>query len=312
MRKNYREALLCETIKELTKKKDDSSWTVFKSLKECVDVKRPCCEILPSITSSLGVSKEAFTAIYNRIELKFEAYEKRINYEIIDEDDPLWPKGAERGENPVHFLYLCGNKDLLTKPRLTVFGAKNVTGTGLSECHRLVEESSRTGHVLLCVIEKGVCQAVLQSALKAKLPVIAVLASPLHQCNPEALKNIMIEIVNSGSLLLTGFAPSSSVEKWFSIPRNRLMIEMSQKLAIPEERDGGPAWMLADIALEKQLPVYVFESLVQNPAYTYAFKYSRIPGVTVIRKKGELKKLLAPPKKREKRNTENPEQLTLF
>ena len=312
MRKNYREALLYETIKELVKKKDDSAWNLFQEIGKRADVSKPISEIVPAILETLSLTLEVFTSVYNRFELKFEAYAKHINYTILSEDDELWPKGAEKGDNPVHFLYLCGNSELLSRPRLSVFGQVNPTEKGLDNAKRIVDEMHKTGYSLFCVLEKGIEQKILQESLKTHLPVIVVLASPLHQSNPEALRDIMVQVVNSGSLLLTGFSPCSSVEKWFSIPRNRLFIEISQNLAIPEERDGGPAWMLANLALEMQKPVFIFESSLQDSNNTYAFKFSRTKGVTVIRKKGELKSSLGIEKRRVRKKADNPDQLTLF
>ena len=122
----------------------------------------------------------------------------------------------------------------------------------------------------------------------------------------------MVAIVNSGSLLITGFPPSSKSEKWFSIPRNRLLMAISQYVVIPEEKDGGPSWALADIAHREGSPVILFESSVQNPAYRYATAYSQNANVIVWRKRNDLKRVLVPMKSTPRRKKENPEQLELF
>ncbi len=312
MRRNYNEALLYETLFQVLRRNEAEAWKVYDNLRKCIDVSRPLPEIISPLCDISNISSVALGDAYYNLRSQFEAYEQRISYEIIDDRDPLWPTGADRGESPVHFLYLAGNTDLLSKERVTVIGMKNPTQLGLNSSMTALTEIAAAKCVMMSVLESGVDQYCIQNALLMKIPQIVVLASPLHQCNPDSFRELMVAVVNSGSLLVTGFPPSSRSEKWFSIPRNRLLMAISHYVVIPEEKDGGPSWALADIAHSNGAPVFLFESSVQNPAYSYATAYSKNENVVVWRRKNDIRRVLSPMKSAPRKRKDNPDQLELF
>ncbi len=312
MRKNYNEALLYETLFQVLRRNEAEAWKMYDNLRKCIDVSRPLPEIISPLCDITNLSSVALGEAYYHLRTLFEAYEQRLSYEIIDDRDPLWPKGADRGESPVHFLFLAGNSALLSRPRVTVIGMKNPTQLGFNSSLIALGEINSAKCVMMSVFESGVDQYCIQNALLEKIPQIIVLSSPLHQCNPDSFRELMVAVVNSGSLLITSFPPSARSEKWFSIPRNRLLMAISEYVVIPEERDGGPSWALADIAHANGAPVILFESSVQNPAYKYATAYAQNENVIVWRKKNDLKRVLVPMKSVPRKKKENPDQLELF
>ena len=83
------------------------------------------------------------------------------------------------------------------------------------------------------------------------------------------------------------------------------------RILICEEKDGGPLFNQAESFLEQKGRVLAYETFVTNPIYTYAQKLSQQVGVTILKRKGDLKKAITPPKKKERKKKDD-EQLELF
>ena len=96
-----------------------------------------------------------------------------------------------------------------------------------------------------------------------------------------------------------------------SVLRNRLLSSIADHFVLIEEKDGGPLFAQAESFIDQKGKVIVYESFISNPIYTYAQRLAQNPKITQLKRKGDLKRAILPPKKREKKKKDE-DQLELF
>lgn len=310
MRKNENEAMLYETLKCIFKGDEEAAWESYLKIALKADVTRTLPEIISITCDILNVNSFTLSEAYYKVRNSFSAYQ--FDYEILTESDPLWPQSLKSSGLGVHFLYLVGDRSLLAKPRCAVLGMRQPSLQGKEDATKAVAEINEAGGVVVSTLDVGLDAFCLLYAYNLRHKPIVILASPLHQCVPEAHKELMVNIANFGGLLVSPFPPCAKAQKWFTVPRNRLLVSLSDYLVILEEKDGGPLWNLGELALQAGHKAVVFNTVTENPAYTYASRFGKNDGVCIYSRKGDLKKLLAPAKKRSRRSKDDNEQLSLF
>lgn len=91
-------------------------------------------------------------------------------------------------------------------------------------------------------VEKG------DAAVKGKT--IAVLPSSVDEIVPYQNKKLAAQIIESGGLLVSEYAPGVPVEKWHFVGRNRIIAGLSMATLVVEAPVGSGALITADFAVE--------------------------------------------------------------
>ena len=307
MRRNENEALLYETLYALSKKDENKAFLMYNMVALKADITRTLPEIMSQLIEVTGFDSYLISETYYRIRNSFSSY--RFDFSIISETDPLWPKALINSD--VHFLYLVGNKDLLSTNKVALRGLRVPSDDGKNNAVNAVHELLNAGATLVTTLDVGLDHFSASYALSNGVPTILVLSSPLHVAVPESGKELMVKIANSNGLLVTQFAPSAKTEKWYAVLRNRLLSSIADHFVSIEEKDGGPLFAQAESFIEQKGKVIVYESFISNPIYTYAQRLSQNPKITQLKRKGDLKRAILPPKKREKKKKDE-DQLELF
>lgn len=307
MRRNENEALLYETLYSLAKKDENKAFLMYNMIALKADITRTLPEIMSQVIEVSGFDSYLISETYYRIRNSFSSY--RFDFSIISEADPLWPKGLK--DSGVHFLYLVGKKELLSTVKVALRGLRVPSDEGKNNSVNAVHEILNAGATLVTTLDVGLDHFSASYALTNGVPTILVLSSPLHVAVPESGKELMVNVANSNGLLVTQFPPSAKTEKWYAVLRNRLLCAIADHFVLLEEKDGGPLFAQAESFIEQKGRVIAYESFVNNPIYTYANKLGQNSKVTLLKRKGELKRILAPPRKREKKKKDS-DQLELF
>ncbi|MDD5973231.1 DNA-processing protein DprA [Bullifex sp.] len=307
MRKNENEALLYETLFSLAKKDEKKAFLMYNMVALKADITRTLPEIISQITDVTGFNSYEISETYYRLRNAFSAY--HFDYTIISELDDIWPKSLKGSD--IHFLYLVGKKELLTTNKVAIRGFRSPSEDGKNNAISAVREIEAADATLVTTLDVGLDHYCASYALSQGLPIILILSSPLHVAVPESGKELMVNVANTNGLLVSQFPPSAKVEKWYAVPRNRLLVSLCDHFLICEEKDGGPLFNQAESFLEQKGRVLAYETFVTNPIYTYAQKLSQQVGVTILKRKGDLKKAITPPKKKERKKKDD-EQLELF
>lgn len=302
------EAELYETLCALFHGDEILAYRYYTDLVIHADVTRTVPEIILAVEKSTGLSDTIIAAAYYPVRAAFDAY--KFDYEILVPGDSLWPRNLESGEFPVHFLYAVGNLPLLDKKCFALIGMHQPTTQGKEAALAMAKEAIEAGASIVSTLDVGMDSFVLSATLHLGRGAIVPLASPLHQCVPDCQRDQMVQMANGGGLLLTRFSPCAKAEKWHLVLRNRMLVDMCLFLALAEEKDGGPGWLLAQNALDKGKCVLIPASLLGNPSYRSAVAFSKTPDVHVFSKEGDVLALVAPKRRRARRDDYG--QLTLF
>ena len=307
MRKNENAAMLYETLLRLCKGKEELAYEYYSRIAIHASIDATLPEIVNAASEVTGESTFTISEHYYKVRNQFATY--KFDYFILSENDASWPKGFKN--SGFHFLYGAGDITLLEKKVLAITGMRLPSDEGKKAAATAAKEAFASLYAVASTLDYGIDSYSLMYALNERIPVIALLASPLHQCVPESQKELMVSIANNGGLLLTPFAPCQKAEKWFNVPRNRALVALSDALAVAEEKDGGPSWRLASLVKEKGDVVFVFKSSLENDSYTYAKRFSSEENVHIWSKSGDIKRVLSEKKIRRKKKN-NEEQLELF
>lgn len=296
MQKNENQALLYETLAQLYKRDQKKAYAIYSAVALRCDITRTLPEIINTICDVTGESSFTISEIYYKVRSAFSSYS--FTYHIISENDKEWPLKAQADDLDVHFLYAAGDLSLLSKPKVAVLGMRQPSDQGKENAVKAIDETFDAGGALVGTLDIGLDVWSLLCGYNKGMGVIATLASPLHQCVPESQKEFMVNIARRGGLLITSFPPSSTAQKWFSVPRNRLLVSLADLVAVAEEKDGGPLWTLLEQALKLNKKAFIFSSMIEDPAFTYASRYAEREGVQVYMRKGDIKRVFVPRKKR--------------
>jgi Predicted Rossmann fold nucleotide-binding protein involved in DNA uptake len=310
MPEHREEAILFETLTLLVKD-EEKAYALYLRAKENGLKRASDFNALSSIKSLFPFTEAEFFATYQKVASAFDLY--TFDYTILAEDDELFPKGLAKGEYPVHFLYLVGNKELLRKKKVGIYGMHLPSLQGKDDALKLVEEVKSADAALVTTLDPGIPAFAAAVAEKIDLDIILVLQTPLHQCIPAELKERMEYVANEGGLLMTRFAPSRKVEKWHAVLRNRLFVYSIDLMLLVEEKDGGPGWMLSKMVRDDNRDVMLPHYFVENTAYRYAERNAGLNHALVYGKKGDLsKRLTEKPARKEKKTDDGFVQLSLF
>ena len=301
------EAMLYETIRSLASMDDDRAWQAYCAISSQCDVSAPFAHIVLDVARILSIQPHVLNDAHAVIRHSFEAYP--FDYAVIKEGDERFPSSADG----IHFLYAYGDMTLLDQEPVTVLGMRGPSDEARSAAVSVLRELMDMGRPVMSTLDTGLDAYSMLYALNQRMKQIVVLASPLHQCMPECQKDLMEGIANSGSsVLITPFPPSSRAQKWFTVPRNGLLVAMTDFLVILEERDGGPLWKLASGVMDAGGRVMVTDTCLANPANTYAARFSRERGVLAYRRRGDLRRHLQTSSPSTRRHAGDDGQLELF
>lgn len=308
MQRNENAAMLYETLCRIAKGKSDVAYDFYSRIAIHAGVDSTLPEIVEAVSSVTGESTYTVTEHYYKVRALFSTY--KFNYTIISENDPSWPSGLDNRD--FHFLYAAGDITLLGKKKLAVTGMRMPSDDGKKNAAVSCREAGQAGCAVVSTLDFGIDSFSLMYSLNEKIPCIALLASPLHQCVPETQKELMVSIANNGGLILTPFSPSQKAEKWFAIPRNRLLTSIASAISVSEEKDGGPSWRLASLVEEKAKPVFIFDNMLEKDEYTYAKRFSTEEGVHIWKRSGDIKRILSSSTSSRRKKNNSSEQLELF
>ena len=216
----------------------------------------------------------------NIAELKKEYERAKKAFEELRESDEIIKRGsydypdllAQTKEAP-RFLYLRGNKSLLSEKRtVALVGSRRASMDSCEKTARLAKALGRNGITIISGLAMGIDASAHASALQNGLNTIAVIGTNLNQYYPADNKNLQLEIEKRG-LVISQFSPATKTQRYFFPLRNGTMSGLSLATVIMEAGETSGALKQADYALEQKRLVLIPESAVQSTKITWPSKY---------------------------------------
>lgn len=249
--KNLQRAINYESILKALNKSDSAVMPIFEKTKEWCGVDSPLLDNMVAYSYVSCASERDLVAAYNEVSDAFMRLDE--NVEIIDHEDPLWPKDVTEYE----FLYLKGKKELLNRPGLSIVGTRLPSQKGIERTVNVVDAVGKD-FVIISGLAKGIDGAAHLQALKNDFGTIAVIGTNIADYYPPEHRKLQ-DIIAQVGLVVSPFAPSRKTENYFFMNRNRVMSEIAKGSLIAESADSGGGVKQAFFSEKQEKPVFIFK-----------------------------------------------------
>ena len=188
---------------------------------------------------------------------------KSLKYEIILASDEQFPKLLRRSSSCPPILYFKGNKNLFSKRKIAIIGARNASITGRSIAKNLASNLS-FDFCIVSGLAKGIDTSAHIGALENK-STIAVLPFGLNNVYPKENLKLYEEISKNG-LVISEIAPGmNSYEQGMFHARNRIITLLSESIIVIEAAEKSGTMTTAKIALDFGTDVFAVPGSPTDP-----------------------------------------------
>ncbi|MCF0262668.1 MAG: DNA-processing protein DprA, partial [Sphaerochaetaceae bacterium] len=155
---------------------------------------------------------------------------------------------------------------------ISVVGTRNPSPRGISLTKEVVSSIGQYGFTTISGLAMGIDGYAHIQALSKEFKTIGVIATPICDCYPP--KHLKLQsLVAQYGLLVSQFAPSRKVQKYFFMERNLLMSKISKGSFVIEDRDGGGGTKQALYSERDNKPVFILRETYENRTYLWPRKY---------------------------------------
>lgn len=186
----------------------------------------------------------------------------------LTEEDPNYPALLKEISDPPPLLYLRGNPQaLVASLPLGIVGTRRPTHYGLEITAKLATELASAGFTIVSGLATGIDARAHESALEAEGKTIAVLGSGVDHPSifPPENRGLARRIIESGSVLISEFAPGTPAMKEHFPMRNRIISGISKSVLVVEAREKSGALITARLALEQNRDVFAVPGSIFTP-----------------------------------------------
>lgn len=280
------EALNYFTVQAFFKNSDKKTALVFEKLKLEVDTTVPLMDNKNIVADFLNISVDSFETEYIKTLNGFKLL-KQSDF-ILKKGQEGYPKRLAVTETAPPFIFARGNIELLNEKIVAIVGTRQPSINGKRSAYRLSEILGRYNIVVASGLARGIdTQAHLAAVHHNKGITISVIGTSLAKAYP-AENSKLQELISEKGLLISQFAPSEKVQRWFFPMRNAVMSGISLATVVIEAGETSGALKQADYALKQGRYVFIPQSALDNDAIKWPRRYIQKEGAYSFRKINEL------------------------
>ena len=263
---NYQKALNYETVVSVLGKSDSHCWDQFLQISNECDVREELPYNIATYSRLLGVDQNTLQDSYSKCRRQFERLDPRAT--IIDCTSHLWPMSVK----DVPFLYLMGDSSLLSGRSIAVVGTRTPSNHGMSLAREVVDSLGAYGFTIMSGLAMGIDGVSHIEALSKDFKTIGVIGTSI--CDVYPPKHVKLQgLVAENGLLVSRFAPSRTVQRYFFMQRNLLMAQISLGSFVVEDRDGGGAVQQARYTEKQGNKVFILKETFENRTFLWPRKF---------------------------------------
>lgn len=210
----------------------------------------------------LEIQRQAEAHLKNADELIVLCDKK--GYRILTSTDPDFPSRLKSQEDGPVIIFTQGKGDLNFERSVGIVGTRSATPYGKSITRKIVEDLCPYQPVIVSGLAYGIDIEAHRAALQVGLPTIAVMGSPLSQIYPAAHKKTAEQLQETG-ILMSEYAPESTMVPGNFPARNRIIAALSDALIVVEAAEKGGALITAEIAYSYNKEVFAVPGNLQSP-----------------------------------------------
>jgi DNA processing protein len=201
---------------------------------------------------SLGLEEEIVDALssqdlLDRADREIGRLEK-TGFSVLTIRDKHFPKCLREIFDPPLVLYYAGKMDTLSKPAVSIVGARKPSPYGRAVAERLAHDLSANGLVVVSGMARGIDSIAHWGALKGG-DTIAVLGSGLEKIYPKENRPLFEKIIENG-LVLSEYSLEAPPLKYHFPNRNRIISGLSIGVVVVEGTKKSGSLITAKLALE--------------------------------------------------------------
>ena len=210
----------------------------------------------------LEIQKQADSHLKHADEL-ISLCEKK-GYRILISTDSDFPSRLKSQEDGPVVLFTQGKGDLNFERSIGIVGTRSATPYGKSITRKIVEDLTPYQPAIISGLAYGIDIEAHRAALQVGLPTVAVMGSPISQIYPATHKKTAEQIQETG-ILMSEYAPGSTMVPGNFPARNRIIAGLSDALIVVEAAEKGGALITAEIAYSYNKDVFAVPGNLQSP-----------------------------------------------
>ncbi|MCZ6619882.1 MAG: DNA-processing protein DprA [Gammaproteobacteria bacterium] len=189
---------------------------------------------------------------------------RELKINVVCYFDEGFPPLLREIPDPPLLLYFRGDLDVANGHAVAIVGSRRCTVPGVNIAQHLARELGGWGIVVVSGLARGIDSAAHRGALlgKPEGKTIAVLGSGIKRVYPRPNRALAHEIVTSGGLVLSEYAPFVSPQKYHFPERNRLISGLSLGVVVVEASERSGSLITARMGLEQGREVMAVPGLV--------------------------------------------------
>lgn len=174
----------------------------------------------------------------------------------LKESDLRFPKDLLEIADCPKQLFCIGNLELLGRRKIAVVGSRKLSSYGKSVARKFSKVLAQNGFVIVSGLALGIDSEAHSAALEFKDSTIAVLGTAIDEIYPRSNRNLAMNILRNGGLIISEFAPETPFGVYNFPLRNRVIAGLSEAVIIAEAASGSGSLITARLACEYNRRVF--------------------------------------------------------
>ena len=180
-----------------------------------------------------------------------------LNISIIFISDAQYPQHLRHIHLPPLALYVKGETKYLHQiPRMAIIGTRKMTRYGQTHIQRICEYLAPYKTSIICGFGEGVEKTACIKSIDHQLNRIVVYPSGLEHPYPSTLAQTLIEKTLEKGCLISEYTPDTQFLAHGFMARNRMVVGLSQVLALIESPKKGGSMYTARLGMAENREVY--------------------------------------------------------
>ena len=188
----------------------------------------------------------------------------RLGMEVCTWRSADYPQAMHHLHDPPPVLFLRGRRELLTRPAVTIVGARRATPRAREVAERLARAVAGAGIPVASGMALGIDGFAHRGALRAGGDTIAVLGRGADRAYPGAHRGLFRDIVSRG-LVVSEFLPGTPALPHHFPRRNRILAALARAVVVVEAGATSGALITVDHALDLGVDVWTVPGPIEVP-----------------------------------------------
>lgn len=176
--------------------------------------------------------------------------------ERIDIESKEYPASLKEIKNPPRQLFCLGDTSLLHSVSAAVVGSRKFTLYGKNVAAMIGRRFAESGVPVVSGLANGIDSFAHMGMLEADGKGIGVLGSGIKMMGPSRNRQLMLDLIDMGGLVISEYDPEMSAEPWTFPMRNRIISGLSKIVVVVEANYNSGALITAQHANEQGRMVY--------------------------------------------------------